>query len=144
VILYTSFEKASNNPGRRRDMKLRTLMVINTILAAVFGIGFVLAPGQVASLYGNDPTPILNFTAQLFGGTLIAFAVLTWSARNDTDSDSRRAIIFALLVGTVIGFIVSLIAQLGRVVNALGWSTVAIYLFLAIGFGYFHFAKPAH
>ena len=42
-----------------------------------------------------------------------------------------------------IGFIVALIGQLGAVVNNLGWSTVVIYLFLAVGFGYFHFKKPA-
>lgn len=32
-------------------------------------------------------------------------------------------------------------AELGRVVNALGWSTVLIYLLLALGFGYFY-AQP--
>jgi len=34
-------------------------------------------------------------------------------------------------------------AQLKGVVNSLGWSTVAIYLLLALGFAYFHFAKPS-
>ena len=34
-------------------------------------------------------------------------------------------------------------AQLKGVVNSLGWSTVAIYLLLAIGFAYFQFTKPS-
>jgi hypothetical protein len=34
-------------------------------------------------------------------------------------------------------------AQLKGLVNSLGWSTVAIYLLLAIGFAYFHFTKPS-
>jgi hypothetical protein len=41
------------------------------------------------------------------------------------------------------GFVIALIAQIGGAVNALGWLTVAIYLLLAIAFGYFVFtAKP--
>jgi hypothetical protein len=32
----------------------------------------------------------------------------------------------------------------GGVENQLGWSTVAIYLLLAVGFGYFRFAKPVN
>jgi hypothetical protein len=80
---------------------------------------------------------------QLFGAALIGFAVLTWAARNATDSDAGRAILLALCVGDAIGFVVALVGQLGGVVNTLGWSTVAIYLVLALGFGYFRFGKQA-
>jgi len=123
-------------------MKLGTLMTINTIVAAVFGIAFVVVPGQVHSLYGVAVGAEINYVGQLFGAALIAFAVLTWTARNATASDARKAIILALFIGDFIGFVVSLIGQLGNVVNALGWLTVAIYLLLALGFGYFQIAKP--
>ena len=125
-------------------MKLSVLMVVNAIVAVVFGLGFVLAPGQAASLYSPEAGvpevgAVLELVAQLFGTALLAFAVLTWVARNAPDSEARQAILLALFVGDAVGFVVSLIAQLGGVVNALGWSTVAIYLLLAIGFGYFRF-----
>jgi hypothetical protein len=71
----------------------------------------------------------------------IGFSVLTWLARNASDSDARRAIVLALIVSDGIGFIAALMAQLADVVNSLGWSTVAIYLLLALGFGYFQFVK---
>ena len=123
-------------------MKLSTLMVVNALVAAVFGVGFVVVPGQVMSFYGPEVTPPLEYMAQLFGAALLAFAVLTWTARNAPDSATRRAILLAMVVGDGIGFIVSLIGQLGGVMNALGWSTVVIYLLLALGFGYFCFAQP--
>ena len=124
-------------------MKLSVLMIVNSIVAAVFGLGFILVPGQVNSLYGPEVGPALNYVAQLFGAALLAFAVLTWAARNVLDSEARRAILLALFVGDGVGFVVALIGQLGGVMNALGWSTVVIYLLLAIGFGYFRFmAKP--
>jgi len=40
------------------------------------------------------------------------------------------------------GFVVALINQLSGLVNALGWSTVALYLLFALGYGYFQFKKP--
>ena len=122
-------------------MKLSTLMVVNTVVAGVFGIAFVLIPWQVLSLYGVQPSPELNYMGQLFGGALLAFAVLTWSARNADASDARKAIVNAMFIGDSIGFIVALSGQLNNVVNNMGWSTVVIYLLLAVGFGYFNFSK---
>ena len=124
-------------------MKLNAFLIINAIIAAVFGLGFVFVPGQVLSLYDIAGGDQIELIGQLFGASLVAFAVVTWSVRNAPDSEARRAILLALLVGDAVGFIVALIGQLGGVVNAVGWSTVVIYLVLAIGFAYFLFAGGA-
>ena len=124
-------------------MKLKTLFVINAIVTAVFGIVFVVIPSQILSLYGADPNPQMNYTGQLFGAALIAIAIISWSARNATDSSARRAIVTGFFIGDVIGFIVAIIRQIGGVVNAIGWSTVVIYLLLALGFAIFTFKKPS-
>ncbi len=124
-------------------MKLGTLMRINVILAAGFGVALVLVPGQLLSLYGLEATAALKYVGGALGAAFVVFAVLTWSARNADDSAARRAIVLALLIGDAVGFVVVLLGQLNNVVNALGWSTVAIYLLLALGYGYFQFAKPA-
>ena len=120
-------------------MKLSALMTLNAIVAAVFGLAFVFAPGWATSLYAPESGAVLNYLAQLFGGALLLIAVLTWGARNAPDSDARRAILAALFVGDAVGFVVALIAQLGGVQNSLGWSTVVIYLLFGLGFGYFRF-----
>ena len=123
-------------------MKLSTLMIINAVVAAAFGVAFVLVPSQVVSLYGiEDASEILIYVGRLLGAAFVGFAVLTLSARNASDSDARRAIVLALLISDGIGFIVALMGQLAEVVNSLGWSTVAIYLVLALGWGYFQFVK---
>ena len=123
-------------------MKLSVLMIINAIVAVVFGIAFVLVPAQSVSFYGVAADEPLKLTAQLFGAALIGFALLTWFARNATESDARKAIVLALFISDGIGFVVSLIAQLGGVLNALGWLNVGIYLLLALGFAYFQFMSP--
>ena len=123
-------------------MKLSTLMVINAVVALVFGIAFVLAPAQTGSLYGVTADAPLEYVAQLMGAAFIGFGVLAWLASHVAESGARRAIVLALLVNDAIGFVVALIRQLGGAVNAFGWLNVAIYLLLAWGFAYFQFAKP--
>ncbi|OGO69364.1 MAG: hypothetical protein A2Z37_05255 [Chloroflexi bacterium RBG_19FT_COMBO_62_14] len=124
-------------------MKLSTLMLVNAVVTGVFGIAFVLVPGQAVTLYGVEATAALKYTGQVFGVALVTLAVLSWSARNVAESEARRAIVLSFLIGDAIGFVVTLIGQLGGVVNSLGWSSVALYLLLALGFGYFQFTKSA-
>lgn len=124
-------------------MKLSSLLMVNAIIAGVFGLVFVLIPSQILSFYGVEADPALNYMGQLFGAAIFGFAVLSWSARNAGSSQARKAIVLALCISNCIGFVVALISQLGGIVNAFGWSTVAIYLLLALGFGYFLFKKAS-
>jgi hypothetical protein len=93
--------------------------------------------------YGLAVDAGFALVAQLFGAALIGYAILTWSVRKAGDSEARRAIVLALFISDGIAFVLALIGQLKGMVNSLGWSTVAIYLLLALGFAYFHFAKPS-
>jgi hypothetical protein len=120
-------------------MKVSTLMIVNAVVAVLFGLGFILTPGGVMALYTTETGVALEFVGQLLGAALLGFGILTWAARNAPDSEARRAILLGLFVGDAVGCVLALIAQFGGVVNALGWSTVLIYLLLAIGFGYFRF-----
>ena len=123
-------------------MKLSNLMVINAIIAGSFGILLVLVAGKFLSLYGVTLNPGSLLVANLFGAALIGYALICWCARNAEESEALKAIILALFIADGVGFIMALTGQLSGAVNALGWSTVAIYLFLTLGYGYFQFAKP--
>ncbi len=124
-------------------MKLSLIMTINAIVAVIFGIAFVLVPTATGSLYGLEPDETLKYIVQLFGAALLSIGVLTWLVKNAAESETLRAIVLALFVGNAVGFIVALMGQLAGVVNALGWVSVAIYLVLALGYGYFQFLKPS-
>lgn len=124
-------------------MKLSTVFTANAVVTLLFGLGFTLVPATVLTLYGLTLSEGGLFVARLFGAALLGYAMLTWSARNTEESGARGAIVLGLFLGFAIGFIVSLAGQIAGVVNALGWSTVAIYLLLALGYGYFQFMKPS-
>jgi hypothetical protein len=58
-----------------------------------------------------------------------------------------RTVLVGGLVGDVVNLVVATMGTLAGTVNALGWSTVLIYLFGAVGSGYFLIAqsrRPAH
>ncbi len=117
-------------------------MLIYAVVSMLFGIGFVLMPGLVLSVYGADADLSFRYIGQLFGAALISLGVLSWSIRNAADSEVRKAAVSSLLVGEVIGFVLALIGQLNGALNVLGWSVVFVYLLLSAGLAYFHFASP--
>jgi hypothetical protein len=124
-------------------MKLGRLFAVNAVIAGLFGLAFIFAPGQLLARYGLEINAGFAVVAQLFGAALLGYAILTWSVRQAGDSDARRAIVLALFISDGVAAVLALIAQLKGQVNALGWSTVAIYLLLGLGFAYFYFTKPS-
>lgn len=102
----------------------------------------MVASGPLLALYGVTLDKAGTLVAQLFGALLIGLAVLNWFARNVTDQEARQAVVFGNLTGDVVGFVVILIGQLSGIANSLGWSSVAIYLLLALGFAYVQFMQP--
>ena len=124
-------------------MKLKTLLIVNAIVALLFGLAFVFLAETFMSFYGTTLSAGGQLIAQLFGAALLGYAVLSWFARDAEESLARKAIVLSLCIGDTVGFVVALLGQLSGVVNSLGWSTVVIYLLLALGFAYFGIMKPS-
>ncbi len=118
-------------------MKFKTLMIIKAVVCLSLGVPILLAPDFLYSLFGASLNPGGVFAAREYGASLIGNLMLTWFARNAIESEARRAIALDLCLYDAIGFVVTLIAQFTGVLGPLGWFAVAIYLFFAIGFGYF-------
>jgi len=123
-------------------MKLNYWMIAKAIVVVIFGIGFVLVPSALASLYGMTLDDAGILMARLFGGGFIFEAIVLWMARNtDRDDAACKGIIIGVVVSNTIGFIVCLLATLAGTWNALGWLSVALYLVFGLAFAYFWFFK---
>jgi hypothetical protein len=83
-------------------------MIINVIVSAVLGLGFILLPAQVEKLYGFIVDAPLKYVGHLFGASLVGFAFSSWFARDTTDSDACRAIVLPLFVAEGVGLVVAL------------------------------------
>ncbi len=119
-------------------MNVKTFLSITAGIALLFGLGFVLFPAGLAALYGVNLDPVGVYVAQLFGAVLLGLAVINWSSRDAREMDG---VLLGNLVANLIGFVVTFLGQMVRIggINALGWITVALYLFLALGHGYYRF-----
>jgi hypothetical protein len=125
-------------------MKLSLWFTINAVIAVLFGLGFVLMPAQVLSLYAVVLPVEGLYVARLFGGSLLGFGIITWMLRNSAPASVEvRGVLLGLFVSELLGFVFSLYYQLQGMANSLGWLTVVIYLVLGLGFAYFYFKKPS-
>ncbi len=124
-------------------MTLATLLSINAIVALAYALGLLLVPATLLKVYGITSGPGERLMAQFFGVALLAVGLLTWFSRNVVDPSAQRAFILALLISQAVGLVVALLGTLSGVMNVVGWSAVAIYLLLALGYAYFQFTKSA-
>ena len=122
-------------------MTYKNFLSLAAIVAFLFALGFILMPVQLMGFYNLELNASGTLLGQLFGASLFGFGVLNWYSRDIGESQAKQAVLTANFAGDTIGFIFALIAQLGGVpgLNALGWSTVLIYLLLAAGFAYLRF-----
>ncbi len=120
-------------------MKLKTLLVVSAVLSGILGIAFLVIPGMFMSFLGEmgSATP-----TQVLGANFIGFAVLNYFARNVQDVEALRSIVLANLVSDVLGLILGVYAQLTSGGMWFGWLSIAIYLLLVLGFGYFLMTRP--
>lgn len=123
-------------------MKFKTLMIIKAVVCLTLGIPILLVPEFVYYLFGTSLNPGGVFAAREYGAALIGTLMITWFAKNALESDARWAIILGLCVYDAIGFVVTVIATVSGVLGPLGWFAVALYLFFAVGFGYFLVYSP--
>ena len=128
-------------------MTFKLVCIINSVLAFGFGIAFVIAAEPTMAMYAIEGAPGMTpgglLTANLLGAAFIGLGVVSFQARDAADSVARRAIALGFVVGNVIGAGMTILGITSGAVNALGWSTVAIYALLAAGFGITGLAKSS-
>ena len=115
-------------------MKFKTLLTINAILAFASGIACVLIPGQLLASYGIRLIPMGMVIYQFWGATLIGLGLLIWSTRKLEAPDFQKKIALSLFITNVISCALAFQGQFAGA-NALGWSIVAAYLLLVMGYG---------
>jgi hypothetical protein len=123
-------------------MRLGTLLRLAGLLALAFGIGFLFAPARVLAMYGVTAEPTVVLMGRFFGSALVQLGLVFYLIRDVSDPTTRRGVVLGSFLGSLAGFVVSLTAQFWGLVNSFGWSSVAIYGLLLLGYGSFVFGRP--
>lgn len=124
-------------------MKLKNLLVLNSILALVLGLCLVFLPATGLKLFGMLPAADINLMAQFLGVELITVGLLCWFARTIPNAATQKAMVQAIAIASLLGLVVSLAGTLSGVMNFFGWiGGVGVFLILSVGYSYFLFKKP--
>jgi len=141
MLIQYSFILGIVSKGRFQ-MTLKNWMSAKAVICVLFGLGFVFIPEMLASFYGMSTNDSGVLMTRFFGQAFVLLGLLLWLARNISEPATQRAFSISVFIGDIVGFVIAIMAQMSGVVNALGWLSVALYLVLALGFGYFLIAKP--
>ena len=116
---------------------MNTLFVVTLVLQALFGLGFVFAPGALLAPFGVTFDPISKAFANLFGSGLIGFVVLLWFARKSKLPEFKMGTVYSEFAFLLVSTIILLMIQIGGLMNALGWIIIGEHIVLLVWFGYF-------
>jgi hypothetical protein len=122
-------------------MKLNSFLMLATIVAAVFGLAFLVAPSGLVALYGVKLTPATEVVGRIAGSVIVGFAIVFWGARNGSGAEAFKAVMMAGLIANALDGLILLHATATGLLNGLGWLQVLINGGLAIGFWYFAYGK---
>ena len=115
-------------------MRPNTVFLAGGVIAIAFGLSFLLVPGTVLPMYGAPADAATVLMSRFFGVALLQVGLMLYLLRETRDAATQRSMALAGVVGSVAGVLVSLMGVMGGAVNALGWSTVAIYAALLLGY----------
>jgi hypothetical protein len=124
-------------------MKRNTFMTIAAIIAFLFGVGYLFFPALMNESYGTPLEVAGQWVGRYMGAAYIGFGVLNWFSRNAEKSEGLRAVLLGNFIQDIIGIFVATGDSLFGGGNASVWMNVVIFLFLAIGFGYFAFRNQS-
>jgi hypothetical protein len=117
------------------------LLTINSALAFVCGIACVLMPAQLLASYDVSLAPMGLVIYQFWGAALMGLGMLTWFARSVKESALQRKFALALFITNGLSCVMAVRGQFAGA-NTFGWSTVALFFLLTLGFGAFTLIKP--
>ena len=121
-------------------MTIRNLAIVSAALALLFGLPALLVPAPFVAPFGVELSEAGLLVTRLFGGHLLALAVVDWYARDDLRGGGRpgveRGIVLANLLTPALSIVILVIGILGGLVNALAWVNVALLALIGIGWVY--------
>lgn len=121
-------------------MKLKTFLIINSVVSGLSGLSALLIPQLVITMYGVESSSAVLLMAQYSGLGSLAIGLVTWFSRNIEFSLAQRTLIPALLITNVVGTIISVLGTISGEMKA-GWPVVGLYLFFSLGYSYFQFFR---
>jgi len=113
------------------ELQAKYVFLMHTILAFIFGIGFLVAPEMNLDMMGYSTLGISAYLIQLFGSLVLLLGVQVFLIRNQPHSDFRQAVILSYIFGytlmTILHFYGLLVLSIG---NSMIWAVSIIHIIM--------------
>lgn len=120
-------------------MDIRLYFAIAAIILILYGLGFLLIPAEMASLYGVPPEAHITMTARFWASALLALGVINWLARDFQNWTAMRAVLIGGVVDLVVAILVAIWSTTQGLVNSLAWGSTIVNILLLLAALYFLF-----
>ena len=124
-------------------MNYRIMFALNSVVALLFGLGFLFFPTRALGLFGTETFASTLLIARLFGTAMLGLGLVLWFAKDVGDVSLQKGMAIALLVSAVTGLAVTLLGTFAShaVIRTNGWAVMLVYLIFGLGYGYLLFLK---
>jgi hypothetical protein len=116
---------------------MKTLFLTYLIVEAIFGIGFLFAPGLLMGPMGVTLDETSSTFARLLGTLILSIPVLLFFARKSSSIEFKSGVIYSTFIYLLLSTVLLLITQLKGLMNAMGWGIVILHMVFMIWFGYY-------
>jgi len=125
-------------------MSYKFLFVINALVAVAFGLGFLFKPDVVLPFFGvTEQYAATVWMSRFFGSAMFALGLVLWFAK-DADETVQRGTSWGLLISTLIGLVLTIMAATSSnaVLRKNSWIPIVIYVLFGIGYVFMIFFRP--
>ena len=125
-------------------MSYKVLFVLNALVAALFGLGFLFRPDFLLPLFGvTEQYASTVWAARFFGSAILALGLVLWFAK-DADERVQKGMGWALLASMAIGLILTIFASVSSnaVLRQNTWMPIVVYGLFGLGYVYMIFLRP--
>ena len=125
-------------------MNYRIMFSINSFIAVLLGLGFLVVPGSILDLFGVDEYGATRLISQLFGTALLGLGLLLWFAKDVTEANLQKGMAVALLVGAETGLVIIALGTFSGILRENWWIAMVLYAILGVAYGYLVFQRPEY
>jgi hypothetical protein len=124
-------------------MTRQTFMSLAAAVSVITGLAALLAPAQLAAVFGVTLDDVGILQARLLGAAYLGYGAIVWFGKDVRETAARRAIALGSFVSWALSLVVTVAGVVMGPAGTLSWLLVALQVVIASAWGYFAFIDRA-
>jgi hypothetical protein len=124
-------------------MGAKLLFIVNAIVVLVLGAAMLFVPEATLTQFGTETRIPELHMARFLGVALITLGLVLWFAKDASEASAQRMLSFAMLGGTVLALVVTIIGiAFDGIIRNLGWLVIVVEVVFGLGYVFVLFLQP--